>query len=103
MGRKWVRQGVGTPPLYKLWRARHSVAAEAAARLPERPAVEDRGWWPPLCSRSATMLRVQQLLLLLLFRGSLIDAGEWAVASAQGGLSIQCPPQIPPSLCMGKS
>lgn len=49
------------------------------------------------------MLRVQQLLLLLLFRGSLIDAGEWAVASAQGGLSIQCPPQIPPSLCMGKS
>lgn len=25
------------------------------------------------------MLRVRQLLLLLLFRGPLIDAGEWAV------------------------
>lgn len=41
------------------------------------------------------MLRVRQLLLLLLFRGPLIDAGEWAVASAQGGLSTQCLPQVP--------
>lgn len=40
------------------------------------------------------MHRVQQLLLLLLFRGPLIDAGEWAVASAQGGLSTQCLPQV---------
>lgn len=42
------------------------------------------------------MLRVQQLLLLLLFGGSLINAGEWASAwLCQGEGGTQCPPQVP--------
>lgn len=43
------------------------------------------------------MLRGQQLLLLLFFRGSLINAGEWASARLcpGEGAGTQCPPQDP--------
>lgn len=47
------------------------------------------------------MLRGQQLLLLLFFRGPLINAGEWASAGLRPGDRV--PSALHRSLCMGKS
>lgn len=54
------------------------------------------------CSRGATMFRGQQLLLLLFFRGSLINAGEWASARLYPWRG-QVPNALQRTLCMGES